>query len=99
MARITLIELLLRQLGFAEKYSGSVTVLNVYSKEKIRSRDLLKKAGAFARMRNAKCDAKSEQNENVPGRIIEIARDGAYDLIAIVSRGVGWAKAWLLGSV
>lgn len=52
----------------------------------------LKKAGI-------KYDLRSERSNHPPAVILRIAGDEGYDLIALGSRGMGGAKAWLLGSV
>jgi nucleotide-binding universal stress UspA family protein len=36
---------------------------------------------------------------NIPQRIVHVAMEEAFDLIVLGTRGVGRAKAWLLGSV
>jgi nucleotide-binding universal stress UspA family protein len=36
---------------------------------------------------------------NIPQRIVHVAAEEAFDLIVLGTRGVGGAKAWLLGSV
>ena len=46
-----------------------------------------------------KYDLRSETTPRIPKTILSIAEDEGYDLICIGSRGMGSAKAWLLGSV
>ena len=46
-----------------------------------------------------KYDLRSERSNHPPSVILRIAGDEGYDLIAIGGRGLGGAKAWLLGSV
>jgi nucleotide-binding universal stress UspA family protein len=36
---------------------------------------------------------------NIPQRIVRVAEDEQFDLIVMGTRGLGGAKAWLLGSV
>ncbi len=52
----------------------------------------LKKAGV-------KYELRSERSEDVPSVIIGIAENEGYGLITMGCRGLGRAKAWLLGSV
>ena len=42
---------------------------------------------------------RSVRDPNVPKTILKIAEDEGYSCIALGSRGMGGAKAWLLGSV
>ncbi len=49
--------------------------------------------------RKVKFDLKSVKDPNVPKTILRIAEDEGYGCIALGSRGMGGAKAWLLGSV
>lgn len=42
---------------------------------------------------------RSETDPNTPEAILRIAKDEGYDCISIGSRGMGGARAWLLGSV
>ena len=44
-------------------------------------------------------ELKSERNPNVPRTIMRVAETEGYGCIALGSRGLGGAKAWLLGSV
>jgi nucleotide-binding universal stress UspA family protein len=53
---------------------------------------LLKKA-------KVKYDLRAERNPNVPKTILTIAEDEDYGCIALGCRGLGGARAWLLGSV
>jgi len=46
-----------------------------------------------------KFDLRSVKDPNVPKTILRIAEDEGYSCIALGSRGMGGAKAWLLGSV
>ena len=46
-----------------------------------------------------KYELRSERSEDVPSVIIGIAEKEGYDLISMGCRGLGGAKAWLLGSV
>jgi nucleotide-binding universal stress UspA family protein len=57
--------------------------------------------GATQGLRNAgiRYVIRSERDDNAPKRILRIATDENYDLIVTGSRGMGGAKAWILGSV
>lgn len=46
-----------------------------------------------------KYELRSQRSEDAPSVIIGIAENEGYDLIAMGCRGLGRAKAWLLGSV
>jgi nucleotide-binding universal stress UspA family protein len=49
--------------------------------------------------KKVKYELKTVRNPNVPKTIMRIAEDEGYGIIALGSRGMGGAKAWLLGSV
>ncbi|MFH2110861.1 MAG: universal stress protein [Candidatus Bathyarchaeota archaeon] len=101
----------------AERFKGSVTVLNVYwdpleekyepvveKTEKISIGDrgsmrILDDVEPLLKKRKIKFDLRMERNPNVPKTILRIAEDENYGCIALGSRGVGGARAWLLGSV
>jgi nucleotide-binding universal stress UspA family protein len=83
-----------------KKFSGSMTVLHVpWEESDNHSHNIL--AGATQDLRNTgiKYNTRSERDANIPRRILRIASEESYDLIVIGSRGMGGAKAWLLGSV
>jgi nucleotide-binding universal stress UspA family protein len=46
-----------------------------------------------------KYDLRVERNSNVPKTILRIAEDEGYGCITLGCRGLGGARAWLLGSV
>lgn len=52
----------------------------------------LKKSGV-------KYELRSERSDDAPSVILGIAENEGYDLITMGCRGLGEAKAWLLGSV
>jgi nucleotide-binding universal stress UspA family protein len=101
----------------AERFKGSVTVLNVYwdpSEEKYEpiveqvektsigdrgSIRILDNVEPLLKKRKIKFDLRMERNPNVPKTILRIAEDEGFGCIALGSRGVGGARAWLLGSV
>ena len=49
--------------------------------------------------KKVKYELKTVRDPNVPKTIMRIAEDEGYGFIALGSRGMGGAKAWLLGSV
>jgi nucleotide-binding universal stress UspA family protein len=44
-------------------------------------------------------ELKTVRSSNVPKTILDMASDEGYGCIALGSRGLGSARAWLLGSV
>jgi len=101
----------------AERFKGSVTVLNVYWDpmegkyepvvEKVEktgvgdmgSMRILDDVEPMLKKRKVKFDLRMERDPNVPKTILKIAEDEGYGCITLGSRGVGGARAWLLGSV
>jgi nucleotide-binding universal stress UspA family protein len=101
----------------AKRFSGSITVLNVYwdpteeaheevvrRVEDIEVRDrgslrILNDLEPELKEAGVKYELRSERSNRPPEMILRIAKDEGFDLIAIGSRGMGGAKAWLLGSV
>mgnify|MGYP001209346870 CR=1 FL=1 len=49
--------------------------------------------------RKIKYNLRSERDPNVPKTILRIAEEEGYGCITLGSRGMGGARAWLLGSV
>ncbi len=82
--------------GVHEKTLERVEKIEVRDRVSIQVMDelepKLKRAGV-------KYDFRSERSNHPPAVILRIASDEGYDLIALGSRGMGGAKAWLLGSV
>jgi nucleotide-binding universal stress UspA family protein len=101
----------------AERFKGSVTVLNVYWDpmegkyepvvEKLEKTSIGDEGGIrilddvepMLKKRKVKYDLRMEREPNVPKTILRIAEDEGYGCIALGSRGMGGARAWLLGSV
>jgi nucleotide-binding universal stress UspA family protein len=101
----------------AERFKGSVTVLNVYWDpmegkyepvvEKLEKTSISDEGGIrilddvepMLKKRKVKYDLRMERDPNVPKTILRIAEDEGYGCIALGSRGMGGARAWLLGSV
>ena len=71
--------------GIEVRDSGSLRLLDDLEPE-------LEKSGV-------KYELRSERSTHPPSVILLVAEEEGYDLIALVSRGRGGAKAWLLGSV
>jgi nucleotide-binding universal stress UspA family protein len=98
-------------IDLAKKYSGSVTLLNVhwdrgatgtYDGTEIRDQPVLR---LFEDMEKKLKDSdvsyelKYENDPNAPSVILNNLKDGGYDAIVMGCRGLGGARAWLLGSV
>ena len=94
----------------AKRTKGSVTLLHVFwpaEKTKFEGTEvrdeptirLLKDAEGDLKKANIKYEALSERSDDPPHVILKTAEDGGFDCIVLGSRGVGGAKAWLLGSV
>jgi len=60
---------------------------------------LLEEAVPILKEKNAKYDLRTERGSNVPKAILRVAEAEGYGCIALGSRGMGSARAWLLGSV
>jgi nucleotide-binding universal stress UspA family protein len=94
----------------AKKFAGSVTLLHVYWDPKVTKfegteiRDmptlrLLADVEKELKEAKIKYEMRSERSDDPPSVILGIAKEEGFDCIALGSRGVGGAKAWLLGSV
>ncbi len=94
----------------AKRVKGSVTLLHVFwspEKQKLEGTEirdeptirLLKDAEKDLKALNVKYEALSERSDDPPHVILKRAEEGGYDCIAMGSRGMGGAKAWILGSV
>ncbi len=94
----------------AGKYGGSVTLLHVFWDPKVRqlegteTRDqptIALMADVEKELKGSKVryEARSERSDDPPSVILNTVRDGGFDYIAMGSRGMGGAKAWILGSV
>lgn len=94
----------------AKKFSGSVTLLHVFWDPKVTKfegteiRDmptlrLLADVEKGLKEVKIKYEMRSERSNDPPSVILHTAKEGGFDCIALGSRGVGGAKAWLLGSV
>ncbi len=94
----------------ARRHSGSVTLLHVFWDPGVRKlegtevRDqptlqLMDEVERELKASGVRYEARSERSDDAPYEILRAARDGGFDCIAVGSRGVGGAKAWILGSV
>jgi nucleotide-binding universal stress UspA family protein len=94
----------------AKKFSGSVTLLHIFWDPKVTQfegteiRDmptlrLLADVEKELKEAKIKYEMRSERSDDPPSVILRIAKEEGFDCIALGSRGVGGAKAWLLGSV
>lgn len=87
-------------IDLVKEFSGSITILHVpWEESDEKSKAMLKKTEERLKKAGVKYELRSERNNNAPVRIISIAESEKFDLIAIGSRGIGGAKAWILGSV
>ena len=98
-------------IDLAKKYSGSVTLLNVhwdpgatgsYDGTEIRDQPVIK---LFEDIENdlkqsgVSYELRYENDANAPKVILNASKEGGYDAIIMGCRGLGGARAWLLGSV
>jgi len=92
------------------EFSGEMTVLHVYwdpeireyDGTEIRDRPSLRLLDDIKNTLDESCvkyKFRSEHHPNTPRAILNIAENEKYDMIALGSRGIGRARAWLLGSV
>lgn len=86
--------------NLAEKFKGSITVLNVYWAEPENEKNsMLQNAEKLLMETFVKYELISEKNQSPSNRIITMARDCGFDVISIGSKGRHGAKERLLGSV
>ena len=98
-------------IDIVKKFSGSVTVLHVFWEplasrriEGMEVRDqpamrLMEDAEKMLKASSVKYEMRSENSSQIPDVILKVAKEGDFDSIALGSRGMGGARAWLLGSV
>lgn len=87
-------------IDLAEAFQGSIIVLHVpWEESDDESRRLLRHAEARLKKTGVRYGLRSERSQYPPRRIVRVAMDEGIDVIAIGSRGLGTAKAWVLGSV
>ena len=98
-------------IDIAKKFLGSITLLHVYwdpseiqrfegtELRDLPSLRLLDDAEEGLKAANIKYEVRCEHSNNTPNSILRVAKEEGFDCIAIGSRGLGGAKAWLLGSV
>ena len=85
----------------AKEFSGSIIVVYVadLSESSEKTKAVLRKPEEKLKKAGVKYELRSERSNNAPVSIVRLAEKEKVDLIAIGSRGIGGAKAWLLGSV
>ncbi len=94
----------------AKHFKGSLALLHIYWDDKVGKiegtevRDqptmqVMADAEKKLKASKVKYELKSERSDDVPYVILKTAKDEGYDYIAMGSRGMGGAKAWILGSV
>ena len=98
-------------ISLAKKFSGSVTLLHVFWEPvaarrvegtEVRDQPVIRLMGdaeKALKASNVKHELRSENSSQIPDTILKVAKEGGFDTIAMGSRGMGGAKAWLLGSV
>lgn len=97
-------------IDIAKKFGGSVTLLHVYwdpnigKFEETEIRDqltlqIMAEAEKKLVASNVAYELRSERSDDAPHVILSTAIRDDFNCIAIGSRGMGGAKAWLLGSV
>jgi len=84
----------------AEKFKGTIILIQVvWGKPDAEIRSKLKPVEEKIMKSGIKSKTRIECSEYPPRTIIRVAKDEACDLITIGSRGLGDAKAWVMGSV
>jgi nucleotide-binding universal stress UspA family protein len=98
-------------IDLSTKYSGSVTLLNVhwdrgatgvFDGTEIRDQPVIKLFEDVEKTltkSGVSYEVMSKNDANAPSVILKILNDGGYDVIVMGCRGLGGARAWLLGSV
>jgi nucleotide-binding universal stress UspA family protein len=98
-------------IDLATKYAGSVTLLNVhwdrgatgtYDGTEIRDQPVLKLYEDIEKKlkkSGVSYELMTKSDANAPSVILNVLKDGGYDTIVMGCRGLGGARAWLLGSV
>jgi len=85
----------------AEKFSANVTVVNVFHvpEGEDASKKVLDKAKGQLEAAGVKYDLTSVLSPNTPKIITDMAEREKFDLVVTGSRGIGAAKAFIIGSV
>ncbi len=88
-------------IDLVKEYSGSIIVVYVadLSESSEKSKAVLMKTEEKLKKAGVKYELRSERSNNAPFSIVRLAEREKVDIIAMGSRGIGGAKAWLLGSV
>jgi len=84
----------------AEKFNSRVTVLNVcWEKSDYESRNLLRGTEEPLKKSGIRYYLRSVRAEKPAKKILEIIDNEGFDCVVLGARGIGGAKALLLGSV
>lgn len=91
----------LEALDAAREVSSTYTLLKVHGTEVslAESKPLLHLKDQELWSSGVPYEIREAITTNIPRRIVRVAEDEAFDLIVMGTRGLGGAKAWLLGSV
>jgi nucleotide-binding universal stress UspA family protein len=96
---------ILESIRLAEKFNSKVTVLNVCweitdaeSRSMLkRAEEPLKKSGIRYTLRSVRADGPG--NDATGRKVLEILEKEGFDCVVLGARGIGGAKAFLLGSI
>jgi len=84
----------------AKKFNASIDVVHCrWEEPEEESMSLLKTKEALLKESGVKYKLRSEITQNVGARVLKIANGEGFGLIAMGTRGMGLAKAMILGSV
>ena len=81
------------------QYSATLTETEGIDPRDEGSIRILRPAKDYLEESKVKYELKTFRSSNVPKTILDIAEKEGYGCIALGSRGLGGARAWLLGSV
>lgn len=81
------------------QYSSTLAETEGISPRDEGSLRILGTAKKYLEESKAKYELKTVRSSNVPKTILDLAESEEYGCIALGSRGLGGARAWLLGSV
>jgi nucleotide-binding universal stress UspA family protein len=82
-----------------QRYSGEIKAAENIAVRDEGSLRILKNVESLLKDKKVEYNLRTERSSNVPKAILRIAENENYDCIALGSRGLGGAKAWVLGSV
>ena len=81
------------------RYASTIQATENISVRDEGSLRILDSVGSMLEDKKINYNLRTERSTNVPKTIMKIAEDENYNCIALGSRGLGRAKAWVLGSV